>query len=123
MFRTTARPTRPLGGVVILASALLPACARYAHVPGDLDTDRLCGMVAAAAVRDDPAVLSEIARQFRVERDKLRWDENGVYVPQSTCFIEERGIFLARPGVVLREASYPSFTPARQCVYRYRITG
>lgn len=124
MLRTAARATTLLGGAVMLATAMLSACVCRAHVPdvpGDLDADRLCGMVAAA-VRDDPAVRSEIARQFRIERKRLRWDGDGVYVPQSTCFIEERGFFLARPGVVPRDG-YRSFTPVRQCVYRYRVAG
>jgi hypothetical protein len=79
-------------------------------------------MVAAAPIRD-PAMLSEIARQFRVERDGLRCDENGVYVPQSAFFVDERGIFLARPGALLPRARDPSFTAVRHCVYRYRIAG
>jgi hypothetical protein len=108
----------------MLAAAVLSGCAsraRVPDVPGDLDTDRLCGIVAAA-VRGDPAARSEIARQFRVEPKRLRWDGNGVWVPQTAAFIEERGFFLARPGVVPRDG-YPSFTPVRQCLYRYRTIG
>jgi hypothetical protein len=117
----TIRPENLARGLAVLASTMLTACSA-GPVPDDLDTERLCHIVASAPV-GDPAVLSEVARQFRVEQRRLRCDENGIYVPRSTFFVEELGIFLARPGVVPPTASDPSFTPVSQCVYRYRVAG
>jgi hypothetical protein len=107
------------------AALLTVAFAGCASQPPDVDATRVCQLVAASSAGGaDSALLDTLAQAFRVKPADLRSDASGVFIPQARSFVEERGIYLARPGVVLPgEGSDPSFTRVRECIYKYQVKG
>ncbi|BDG01553.1 hypothetical protein [Anaeromyxobacter oryzae] len=47
----------------------------------------------------------------------------GIFIPTSAFFVEEQGIFVARPDAVLSERGDPAFVRVESCIYRYSIKG
>jgi hypothetical protein len=81
-------------------------------------------MAASPSLGDDSALLDALAQAFRVKRADLRSDASGVFVPRARSHVEERGTYVARPGLALPgEGSDPSFTRVRECIYEYVIKG
>ena len=112
-------------GLRTAAALLALAVAGCTSDLPDVDAARICGLAAASpAGGDNRALLDTLAQAFRVKPTDLRADKNGVFVPQARSFVEERGIYVARPGATLpRNGSDPSFTMVRECIYQYQIKG
>lgn len=65
-----------------------------------IEVDRLCSLADTAfAEQDFGDLLPVLEKQFHVARDKMRITDQGIFIPVKNRFVEEKGCFLARPGV------------------------
>jgi hypothetical protein len=105
--------------------ALLVSCGQSSFDGSNIDVDRLCSLSKISFEQHDfSGLLSDVERQLGVKKEKVRIAREGVYIPMHERFVNEEGIFLAKPGVRIdAEGTDPSFYLIGDCVYRYEIKG
>lgn len=118
-------PRTAAGPALVLALAALLGLIACRPSPPSVDPSTLCALAeeASRSGKSD-TLLAELARQTGTPRDRLRSESKGIFAPYWRFFVEEAGIFVARPGVVILEASGdPSFRRIDRCVYEYEVKG
>lgn len=90
-----------------------------------LEADRICALADAAfTTRNFSDVLAALEKRFPVDAKKMRITDQGIFIPVRSRFVEERGYFVARPGVnIVLKSGDPAMVRVKACVFRYRIKG
>ncbi len=111
--------------ICIAALAVLAASCSNGIDESSIEVDRLCTLADAAfAKKDFVVLLPALEKQFHVPGTTMRITEQGIFIPMKTCFVEERGYFLARPGVnIILKVGDPALFRVKACLFRYRIKG
>lgn len=107
-----------------LLTALIVSCSNRFN-ESSIQVDRLCSLADTAFKKQDfNDLLPALEKQFHVERDKLRITDQGIFIPMKDRFVEEKGYFLARPGVnIILRSGDPAFVRVKDCIFRYHIKG
>lgn len=90
-----------------------------------IEVDRLCSISNSAFVNNDfSELLSELEKQLKVERSRMRVTRDGVFIPMKSGFVEEQGYFVSKSKMDENtKGTDPSFDLLKGCVYRYKIKG
>lgn len=105
-------------------AALIASCANRFD-ESSIEVDRLCSLADTAfAKKDFGDLLPVLEKKFHVARDKMRITDQGVFIPIKNCFVEEKGYYLARPGVnIILKSGDPALVRVKGCIFWYHIKG
>ncbi len=115
--------SKSLIGIALLAVLITSCSNRFDE--SSIEVDRLCSLADTAfAKKDFGGLLTALEKQFHVTRDKMRITDQGIFIPIKNRFVEEKGCFLARPGVnIILKSGDPALVRMKGCIFRYRIKG
>jgi hypothetical protein len=121
--RLTASLLKTLICIAALAGLMASCSSRFDEA--SIQVDQLCSFADRAFKKQDfNDLLPALEGQFHVERDKMRITDQGIFVPMKERFVEEKGYFLARPGVnIILRSGDPAMARVKGCIYRYHIKG
>lgn len=111
--------------VCIVLLAVLPASCSNKFDESSIEIERLCSFADTAFAKQDFSnLLPALEKQFHVPRDKMRITDQGIFIPMKERFVEEKGYFLARPGVnIILKSGDPALVRMKGCIFRYHIKG
>jgi hypothetical protein len=111
--------------VCIVLLAVLPASCSNKFDESSIEVERLCSLADTAFAKQDFSnLLPALEKQFHVARDIMRITDQGIFIPIKNRFVEEKGYFLARPGVsLILRSSDPALVRVKGCIFRYHIKG
>ncbi len=109
---------------VAVVAAVTTSCSNKID-ESKIEVYKLCALADTAFDKKAfSRLLPELERQFHADAKNMRIAEKGIFIPLRSCFVEESGYFLAKPGAnIVLKGGDPALSRVKGCLFRYRIKG